>query len=517
MRLDSDLADKIGDILQSRGLTVHQVSEFSAQWYGRSSPGFIPHNFYRSLRSIKYGPRLEQLCTLSRVSGYRLRDWLALLRLDLSNILELQVALPRKRTMLLDTSLDLDQGCIPWFRERSGVPSPAGIVPLGLLLEQTGLISLEAVSRRSAERPLYAKIGSEDNVAFPELAAGSIVRIRARTAEMAAPLGKLSDKIFLIEHPKGLWCSRLHFTTPSRIYPVSTRLPFARIPLEIPHQARILGEVDLEIRPVTGIGHTEVPKDLVGLWEPQGFSQANPPLGRLLGQARKRCALSLREASSLSRQIAHLLGDERYFIASGSLSDYEAETAPPRQLQKSVALCSIYGIPFSAFLDAMGIDRKALGQEPMRAYKEGKIRGCDETIPAGPNLRDLLAQMGSLPLFLRNSLGALSEMKGLSVRDFFWIRPETRIHHPQLHGAVLMLANRRKKRPIRPRWLPLLEQPLFILLLRDGRYICANCSEEGGDLILHSQVEGFHSPYRIRNHDDAEVIGQVVMILRKLP
>ena len=44
--------------------------------YGRSSPYFVPHNLYYDLTNETFSPSLHQLFALSRVSGYRLNDWL---------------------------------------------------------------------------------------------------------------------------------------------------------------------------------------------------------------------------------------------------------------------------------------------------------------------------------------------------------------------------------------------------------------------------------------------------------
>ena len=78
-----------------------------------------------------------------------------------------------------------------------------------------------------------------------------------------------------------------------------------------------------------------------------------------------RMNLSLREASTMSRQIVRLLGDRRYLVSPSSLSDYEVLDTPPRHVHKAVTLCAIFGLQFHAFLNMIGIEPRDLGKEPM--------------------------------------------------------------------------------------------------------------------------------------------------------
>lgn len=78
------------------------------------------------------------------------------------------------------------------------------------------------------------------------------------------------------------------------------------------------------------------------------------------------------------------------------------------------------------------------------------------------------------------------------------------------------MIDRLKKKPIRSRSLPLLKQPLYMLLTRDGTYICACCSLEDGYLVVDPHSEDHKLPERLRQGHDAEVVGQVVAIARRL-
>lgn len=64
--------------------------------------------------------------------------------------------------------------------------------------------------------------------------------------------------------------------------------------------------------------------------------------------------------------------------------------------------------------------------------------------------------------------------------------------------------------------MPLWQQPLYVLLRRDGTYLCACCSLENGTLEIHPNSLDYQRPEQLRNRQDAEVIGQIVTIARSL-
>jgi len=111
---DVEIADKVQSILASKGLSLYQVSQQSAVIFGKASPYFLPHNFYSGLRRDSFLPSIFQIFALSRISTYRILDWLRVFRVDLENIPRLQALLPRKRTALIDISLIDNQVWIPW-------------------------------------------------------------------------------------------------------------------------------------------------------------------------------------------------------------------------------------------------------------------------------------------------------------------------------------------------------------------------------------------------------------------
>ena len=174
---NTELADRLKSILASKQLTLHQASLRSATLFGRGSPYYLPHNLYYDLSHGHFSPSLFQLVAFSWISNYRLRDWLRVFGFEIEAIPRLQIQFRSKRTALLESSVDDPNSSFPWFRSlRTGSP-PTGIVPLAHLLEWTEPRRLASLSGFNDGGFLYAQIGSEDALAFPELLPGSIVRV----------------------------------------------------------------------------------------------------------------------------------------------------------------------------------------------------------------------------------------------------------------------------------------------------------------------------------------------------
>jgi hypothetical protein len=120
-----------------------------------------------------------------------------------------------------------------------------------------------------------------------------------------------------------------------------------------------------------------------------------------------------------------------------------------------------------------------------------------------------------VPLFLRESLKGLSGLTRPSLKDFFWIGRTGSAFHPYLAGGLLAVVNRQKKKPNDRGSKPLWQQPLYVILKRDGTYICGCCSRENNSFVVHSYPGGVHRREQFRNRD-AEVIGKIVAIVRRL-
>lgn len=532
------LANRIRDILWTRNLTLYKVSSLTRANYPLRPSYHIPRNLYFQLRSAGWSPTLHQLFALSKLSGYRLADWLGVFGFPVDQISRLHATLHHPRTTLIDGNV-YDRGAtIPWFRDRltGGVIPP--VAPLSQLLESRGSRRVLDLVSSDVSPYLYAKIGRQDAFAFPDLAPGSIVRANSRLANRLTrkSKGELSNHIFLVQHSRGLCCCRLHFGTKSRVTLTATQLPFANVELQLGSEVRILGVVDMELRPLVAQKRPatqrcvppEVALDLTRLWTPIPLDQevGRPQPALLIRSARRKSGLSLRQASEMSREVARALNDKRYFASPGSLSEYEATNTPPRQIHKLFTVCILYSIPFRELLDSFGVrleeNHTASIPDDWMPRAERLTAGSRLTItpgrsPASGFLATLLERFRDIPFFLRQALPSLSGLHDISLRDVFWVGGQPKAMHPSLSGALFVVVDRRKRKPCIFRRKSTREQPLYLLIRRDGSYVLSSCSMEDDTIVLHPYADQFVPPEQLRNSVDAEVVGQIASVVRRLP
>lgn len=518
------LAERVKSILASKHLTLHRASQRSAALFGRRSPYYLPHNLYYDLRHGHFSPSLFQLFALSRISDYRLRDWLQVFGFDIGTIPRLQIQLASKRTALLESSLVDPTLRIRWFQNLHSGGPPADAVPFSQALEWTDPRRLDSLPKLTDKDFLYARIGDEDAMAFPELLPGSIVRVNPQITDevLKRITGEGSADLFLIQHARGLCCCHIRAVGRGRIATISTQLPYAQVELRVPEEARIVGVADLEIRSLLRSQPPSIAKSLSKRWRPDVLSPEPSQLGPLLRRARLQMGLSFRAAAAMSRELADALGDERYFTASGSLSDYEALNTPPRHFHKIVTFCEIYSLHLNTILETLGLSLKDAGQEPFPDLLTGKpLPTIAETTDEIDEIKgegfvwQLVAEVGEVPFFLRGSLDLLSGLPRLSLKDFFWIAGTHSAVHPYLAGGVLAVVNRQKKKLNGCGSKPLWQQPMYVILKRDGSYLFGCCSRENNSLVVHTYPGGTHRQEQFRSRD-AEVIGKIVSVARKL-
>jgi hypothetical protein len=532
------LVDRVRNILSTRNLTLYKASSLTRARHPGQPVYHVPRNLYFQLRSAAWSPSIHQLVALTHVSGYRLVDWLATFGFRLDDIHWMQVRLPQPRTVLLDSTVYDLFAEIPWFEDRSTVTATPPIAPLGQLLERVGSQPIGNLITKRPSPYVYAKIGRQDAYAFPDLAPGSIVRVHPlfKGRPPRRSNSETSKTIFLVEHGRGLCCCRLHFGTNNRITLRATELPFANVELQLGSEARILGIVDGEVRSLANQKRPAIPRctglevgpDLTRLWAPtrldQGFT-IHAPAFRICG-ARQRAGLSLRQASEMSREVARAFADRRYFASPGSLSEYEATNTPPRHIHKLFTLSILYSVRFSELLDWYGLQQDETGMatipaEWMSSAKKSPVeKGArifrGKKAPGGffPNTFD---RFGELPVFLWNSFPFLSGFEHISLRDVYWVGGSQDAMHPALTGALFVIVDRRKRRPRifpgKAAW----EQPVYLMRKRDGSYLLVSCSMEDGAIVLHPYTEEFVPTQRLRNSTDAEVVGQIVTVVRSLP
>jgi hypothetical protein len=522
---DPEIPERVKAILGSKDLTLHQVSRRSAVLFGRRSRCYLPHNLYYDVQGGIFSPSIFQLFALSRISNYSLFDWLRVFGFAVEAIPRLQIQLPSARTILLDPSLDDPNSLIPWLRHSRSSILPPSVAPLSHMLEWTEPQRLGALANLKHRGFLYAKIGYQDALAFPELLAGSIVRINPTMTD-ELPIGNksgLSKRLFLVEHANGFFCCHVRVVGNDRIAVVSTQLPYPQPEFKLPQEAKLLGVADLEIRNLQDPRPPRLAREVAKNREPGPTDSSPPKLGSLLRHARIRIGLSFRSASAISRQIANLLADARYFGSPGSLSDYEALDVPPRHFHKIITFCVIYSLRLDSILETLGLSPQDAGGEPIPDIFMDRASSVDVHIRSVDTdgsehdhvLKQLLGQLKEIPFFLRGSIGCLSGLTNPSLRDCFWIGGVTNHRHAYLAGGLLVLVNRHRKKPddcdTKPSW----QQPLYVILRRDGTYQCGCCEFRDKHLVVHSYINGFDETEMLEAND-AEIVGQIVTVLRTL-
>jgi hypothetical protein len=185
-----------------------------------------------------------------------------------------------------------------------------------------------------------------------------------------------------------------------------------------------------------------------------------------------------------------------------------------------------YGLEFRTLLKAMGISLDKAGREPMPDQFISKVpdigsaekqRKSDRPERGrGGFLEQLLRQLEEIPFFLLNSIGVLSGLGCTELQNYFWIGGQQDPLYPYLTNGLLVLANHRRKTPFHFASKPVWQQPVYIILKRDGSYLCACCGVENGTLVIHPYAPQFHRSERLRYRQDAEIIGQIVAVVRKL-
>jgi hypothetical protein len=476
-------------------------------------------------------PTIHQMLALSHITNFRLFDWLIVFGFDLDLISRLRLLIPRQQTTLLDSTVHDTQAWIPWLADRPRAGPVPPIAPVGQFMALAAPRRATDLLALNKKRFLYAAVGEKDVHAFPHLAPGSIVRVDTRRPEelLTETRTTTDHRLFLVEHKLGWMCSQLIVLAKDRIVLQAPQRPCAQIELRLGKEARILGVIDAEIRPVVHHHSAQgvVRSDTLPKARPFHAPNTQTNLKDLLRNSRMRVGLSFREASSVSRRIASILSDQQYFAAPSTLSDYETLSAPPRHIQKIITLCLLYCIDFHQFLRASGLPLDQAGGEPIpdelvlrqvpresqSPHAAGEEKSDQEHIGF---LSSLIVEWQEIPLFLRHSLNEITGLKNFSLSDVFWIGGDKTPLHPWLIDATFVVVNRRVKKLVRSTAKTVCDQQLYLILKRDGTYLCGRCTLHDGKLVVHGYPGRSIGPQQLRNSVDAEVVGQVTTILRRL-
>lgn len=484
----------------------------------------VPHNLYGVIRKRQFSPSLYQIAALSLLSGYRFVDWLRLFGFSLRDVLRFQIFFPALRTVELDAGIYHSHDRIPMFQDLAPGVFDAPLTPLGQWLSSARSRPADAISRATRLPFRFVKIGSRDAFSFPDLLPGSIVRVNPSSKRhLKIPYGKTAGKnLFLVEHGRGYLCSRIFRPERNRILLCSKHLPYSSAELELGTQVALVGTADMEFRRTAKSENPVVPRSLGGYWKPLALPPGLPTgnVGEFIRRARRRSGLSFREASKRTRVIARILRDARYFCAPGSLSDYETWKTPPRHVHKLISICAAYYASAAECLEAAGVPLASAGELPMPPHflgdsePEGKI---DIAASQSLFMTELARRFRELPYFLFGVMPSFFGMPDLSIRDIFWSGGMECFIHPYLKGAVFLVVDRKKKVPRSSLTCPKWAQPLYVFLRRDGSYVCGSCVRMNGILAIQPFTAGLPKLLRLRNRTDAEVVGQIVGIVRRLP
>ena len=519
------VAIRTRNILSARGLTLSEVARRSRAMHPDDPRFHVPPNLYHTLQHKGFSPSIQQLFVLSRLSGYRLVDWLAIFGVILDNLPRLQAVLPARYTTLIDSNVYDDQTWVLSFEPISGRFPENSLRPLGESLRIGRPRRYAASGANRVSGFLYAKIGSRDAWAFPELLPGSIVRITPHPPpDLHGVIAGRLGPLFLVEHARGLACCRLHVVGRNRVVLCPTYLPFAHVELELNREARIIGTVDFELRPTAARAPAAVTRNMGRPWIPPLLEQisADLRLDDLLKRARRRSGLTFREASAKSSLIARFLKNDDFFCAAGSLSDYETTAQGPRHIHKMFSLCALYSVSAWEFMTAAGVVPSLAGGNAMPDELLGRVspQGVesteaavgDELISSGQSSNSL----AEFPYFLGQAAAEYFKMPQLSIRDIFSFGHQKVSVHPYLASAVAVIINRRAKRITLRRSSPLWAQPSYVLVGHDGQYICTSCTTDGKMIVMRPFSNGFERPLRMKSPGEIEVIGTVIGILRRL-
>ena len=321
-------ARQIKHILKRAGLTACRASVLTGMRYGKDTPYHVPPSFLYKIRK-GITPHVCQLVALSQITGCRFADWMNLCGFDLRLILPLQLEVHTERTALI---------------------TPAHPVSPHDFSFEDGSARVER-----SDRHFFVKVGSGDNVVHPELLSGSVVRADRRYSPQVRTGECVDELLWLVEHPGGLACCHVKRIDNEHIVLLPSRSPLSAWPLRLSREARVLGLIDLELRPRRtqqfGSRYRPIKTDTLATIPCANHAMS---LSTLLRSSRARNGLTLRAAHQKTVQVAQLLQNADYRIPLGLLSDYEATDRFPRHIAKIISLCVVYGIDFWQLMQAGG-------------------------------------------------------------------------------------------------------------------------------------------------------------------
>jgi hypothetical protein len=508
--------------LASKGLTVYSLAKKTQDLYGDSSPYSIPHNFCHYIVAPQISPHICQVVALSRLTGYSLAACLDLFGFSPELITQWQLRLRPERTILLPSEIYDKNAMVPFLDTRIDVAELESTVPFSKVADYFNMQPSREIEKLNRQRFLYARIGRDDTLAFPDIVPGSIVRIdRHQTSLKEESSSSAVNPVYLVEHSGGLSCCHVQRIERERILLAPHRFDFERLDFQLNRDAVILGRVNAEMRPMRGIEKTNGCRLRPGpaIAGPRKPMESVASLGELLRRSRERIGLSLRKVHEMSLELALGLYDDNYQLATSALWDMETKQILPRHIEKIFAVCILYYLDLWEYLRAAGIAVENTGQEPLPPQYLSKnnllaVPSREKTISTRPTLATHLTQMiEEIPLFFRHGFPLSIGEQEVAARELYWVGQRERAFHPLLEGAILLAVDGSQVRP-ESDWKEPWERPLYLILQRDGRHLCGFCVFKHNSVTLVPHPDCQQRPVHFVNGQEAEVVGQVTAIAR---
>jgi hypothetical protein len=507
----------VRSILATKGLSLAEACRRSHALFKTNRRLWLSPGFYDELQHASFSPSLEQLYSLSAVTGYRLNDWLKIFRFSFDEAARLQLAWPAHQTCELDAFLYDTRAEVEWFEESGPMELGNDIEPLSQWLSGKITGSLDSLADNLNSEFRYLKIGRSDAYAYPELLPDSVVRVDPRITVESARDAANCERIYAIEHSRGIVCGRLRPGSNGRVTLCPKVIPYPPIEIRLGREARLIGLVDFEFRSLASVTPPSVAPKAARVWIPAALGSIGA-VGQHCRRARIHSGLSFQGASERTKHVARLLGDKRYFCAPSALSDMEARDLLPRHIHKLIAVGAAYCLSLNDLLKAIGMPLERTGREPMPLRWFKNSRGSDSAIrhDQARFLRIVESRVEAVPFFLRHGLRSLTGKVGISVRDLFWAGRTEEWNHPYLRNAAFLAVNRRSKTPAPLLSSPVWAQPLYLLALRNGSYLCAACTLDGDTLVIRPWTASSQKIVQLKNREEVEVVGKIVAVARRL-
>ncbi len=255
-------------------------------------------------------------------------------------------------------------------------------------------------------------------------------------------------------------------------------------------------------------------------------SSSSPEAGKRLRAERERAGLSIRDVARLSQQIAEEKKDQAFEVSHNWVSDVENGRFRPR-LAKLYSLSLIYRCDINEILALFGLNLQDLGNErglialPHTHLVPPLPRVGESGANAPLKLRSALAlertnlfhrmveSLGEMSLFLLQQAGQRDLLYG-------YVGTEDYTLDPLIRPGSLVQIDPLQTKIIKGVWTSEYDRPVYFFELRDNRYACSWCEQEGNRLHL---VPSPMSPVQtrfLRYPQEVEVVGRVTGVAQRI-